>query len=196
MKIKNVVYFMLCICLAFFLSACIGPVKTPTPTPSPVPTGEVEVTKVPEPTAYPTQTTAPSATPTEEPVQPSEEDRQVTIYCIDAEMLGKEGLQVMMSEVTPELIVEEVCFAYEDKAFFIGINEVVTRDDTVIIDFKWDTPPVIDVGAYIECVILDSFAQSILENIPEYSKIIYRIEGGPYATGHVELGLNEVYMSR
>ncbi len=178
MKIKNLVYVMLCICVAIVMSGCNNERSgeiTPTPTPSLVPSPTLSESNI---------TIAPP------------ENLEVTIYSINATTLEKMAVSVLMSEVTPESIVAEVVSAMRDGAFFVGINEVIPQGDTVIVDFKSTTPPVIDVGASVEGTILDVIAQSIIDNLPQYSKVIYRIEGNAYSTGHIEMGYDEVYIER
>jgi len=106
------------------------------------------------------------------------------------------AVTVLMSEVTIDSIVEEVVSAMKDEAFFIGINDVFLQGDMVVVDFRADTAPVIDVGSSVEGTILDAIGQSILDNLSECAGVIFRIEGGPYETGHFEMGIDEVYIRR
>lgn len=175
MKIKNLIYLVLCICVATLMSGCNGgggDDLTPTPTPIAGPDNGSEVTIIPP------------------------ENIEVTIYSIDPSSLEKMAVEVLISEVTPEAIVEEVVSAMRDEAFYIGVNDVILEDKMVIVDFKADTPPVIDVGASVEGMILDAFGQSILDNLPDCTGVIFRIEGKAYETGHIEMGIDEVYIRR
>lgn len=175
MKIKNLIYLMLCICVATLMSGCNGGgADDTTPTPTPVMGTDIgsEVTIIPP------------------------ENIEVTIYSIDPSSLEKVAIEVLIGEVTPEAIVEEVVSAMRDEAFYIGVNDVVLKDNMVIVDFKADTPPVIDVGASVEGMILDAFGQSILDNLPDCAGVIFRIEGKAYETGHIEMGIDEVYIRR
>ena len=92
--------------------------------------------------------------------------------------------------------IEEVVSAMKDEAFFIGVNDVFLQGDMVVVDFRADAAPVIDVGSSVEGTILDAIGQSILDNLSECSGVIFRIEGGPYETGHFEMGIDEVYIRR
>ncbi len=180
MKIKNLIYVMLCICAASLLSGCgrwesENPDLTPTSEATPTPLKEEN--------------------PTGQPIEPPQ-NKEVMIYSINADTLEKTAVTVLMSEVTAELIVEEVVSAMKDAAFFVGINDVILQEDTVIVDFRSDAPPVADVGASIEGSILDAIAQSIIDNLPQYSKVIYHIEGNAYVTGHFEMKQDEIYMER
>lgn len=188
MRIKNFIYVMLCICVAFVISGCGKNDKT-TPTVTPAPTKPVitatvdpsEKNKVDEPTIAPL------------------ENLEITIYTLNPDSLEKEAVTVLVTvedELTPELIVEQVVDAMEDEGFYLGINDIIIDGNSVRIDFKSDAAPVIDVGASVEGSIIDILAQSILDNLPQYNKIYISIEGGPYYTGHIEFELDEVYLGR
>ncbi len=97
------------------------------------------------------------------------------------------------AEITPELVVNTVVDSMADQSLSIGVESVSTQDDTVIISFYADQPPLSNVGSGLESAILDALAQSITENLDEYRKIIYRVEGGSYKSGHIELGIDEIY---
>lgn len=178
MKFKNLIYVMLCICVAFLMSGCNGG-------------GQGKLTPTPTPTVVPTPTGAAHNITIAPP-----ENMEVTIYSISSNTLEKKAISVLMSEVTAKSIVDEVVSAMKDEAFFVGINDVIPQGDTVIVDFKSTTPPVTDVGASVEGTILDVIAQSIIDNLSQYSKVIFRIEGMAYQTGHIEMGYDEIYMER
>lgn len=97
------------------------------------------------------------------------------------------------AEITPELVVNTVVDSMADQSLSIGVESVSTQDDIVIISFYADQPPLSNVGSGLESAILDALAQSITENLDEYRKIIYRVEGGSYKSGHIELGIDEIY---
>jgi len=130
-------------------------------------------------------------------IQPTA-NTELMIYSINADTLEKEAAIALIpkgSEITPELIVNTVVESMADKTLMIGIDSVETKDDAIIVSFSADKPPVQDVGAGgLEGFILDAIAQSLLENLDNYSKVIYRIEGGAYVTDHIELGIDEVYL--
>ena len=187
MKIKNVIYTMLCICIAFIISGCGNNTHgntTPTNTPA--------ATETVAPTAVPTQgqqeiTIAPL------------ENKEITIYTLNPDSLEKEAVTVLVTvndELTPEVIVEQVIEAMEDEGFYIGVNDIIIEGESVRIDFKSDAAPVIDVGASVEGSIIDILAQSILDNLSQYKKIYISIEGGPYHSGHLEFELDDVYLGR
>jgi len=186
MRIKNFIYVMLCICVAFLISGCgKDNVTTVVPTEIPVPT-------------KPVITLAPTEAEQNPTIAPPE-NMEVTIYTLNPDSLEKEAVTVLVTvedALTPELIVEQVVDAMEDEGFYIGINDILIDGNSVRIDFKSDAAPVLDVGASVEGSIIDILAQSILDNLPQYNKIYISIEGGPYHTGHIEFELDEVYLGR
>lgn len=185
MQKKNFIYAALCVCVAVLLSGCGSP-----------------GTKVEEPTITPTPTAVVMSNvsgDTKEPTVAPLESLEITIYTLNPENLEKEAVAVLVeveSELTPELIVEQVVDAMEEEGFFIGIREIIMDGDSVIVDFSSDAAPVCDVGASVEGAILDIIGQSILDNLTQCKKIIYRIEGGAYQTGHLEFEYDEVYIGR
>ena len=187
MKNKHLIYVMLCICVTMVTSGCGNNVhgnKNSNNTPA--------VTAVAVPTAVPTLAE-------KEPTIAPPENFEVTIYTLNSDSLEKEAVTVLVTaneELTPEFIVEQVIDAMEGEGFYVGINNIVTEGESVRIDFKSDSAPVIDVGASVEGSIIDILAQSILDNLPQYKKIYISIEGGPYHSGHMEFELDEVYLGR
>lgn len=124
---------------------------------------------------------------------------EIQIYSINPDTMTKEAVTALVladSELTPELILEQVTDAMEDEAFYLDIKEVTVEEKAIIVNFGKDAPPVENVGAGVEAEILDAIGQSLLDNLPEYTKVIFRIEGGAYETGHITLGINEAYISR
>ena len=185
MKKKNIAYVMLCLCVAVLVSGC---------------SFENEQEKGENVTLTPNVTKALSEVPNKEKstIAPPEH-REVTIYTLNPNTLKKEAVTVLIqveSELDAEVIVEQVVVAMEDSGFYIGINEIFTEEDTVIIDFDADSAPVCGVGASVEGAILDIIGQSILDNILDCKKIIYRIEGEAYETGHLQFEFDEVYIGR
>lgn len=188
MRLKKGIYFFLTIITACVLSGCnkTGNGTTGTVTPSTITKGQDASTVTPgvgsgELTVSPKETT------------------EIIIYSLNSDTLTKEAVSVLIpadSDVTPQLILDQVTDAMEDEAFYLGVDEITTEDKSIIVSFSKDAPPVCNVGAGVEAEILDAIGQSLLENLPDYSKIIYRIEGEAYETGHIALGVNEAYISR
>lgn len=186
MQKKNFIYAILCIGVAFLISGCgtKNNKEQGTQTPAPMDSTVISSTLVPD-----------QAELTVVPL----ETMEITIYSLNPDSMEKEAVTALVtveSELTPELIVEQVVAAMEDEGFFIGINDIIIQGDSVTIDYKADAAPVCEVGASVEGTILDIIGQSILDNLPQYKKIYVSIEGNAYKTGHLEFELDEVYIGR
>ncbi len=145
-----------------------------------VPTQEIEITKELEPK-----------------IQGLDDMKELSIYSIDSQSAEKISITAMISnekEITPAMIVDKVVESIADETYTIGIDSVTTEDDIVIVSFLDDQPPVTNVGSSVEGEILDAIAQSLLDNLDDYHKVIFRVMGGPYQSGHIELELNTIYM--
>ncbi|MBO5198697.1 MAG: hypothetical protein J6B85_09320 [Lachnospiraceae bacterium] len=117
------------------------------------------------------------------------------IYTLNVETLEPEAVSVLIqaTEITPELIVDKVIETLEDQGYTIEVESVTTQEDAVVVSFYKDQPPV-TFGSSAEGAVLDVFAQSLVDNLEDYSKVIYRMEGEAYASGHFEFGINQVYL--
>lgn len=122
----------------------------------------------------------------------------LSIYTVnlDGEIEMKVAAVAEEKSITPQLIVDIVVESLLDNSFNVGIDNVSTEDDTIIVSFLSDQPPVSYVGAGYEAAILDAIAQSLTDNLSSYNKVIYRVEGSAYSSGHIELDFNEVYHSK
>jgi hypothetical protein len=123
---------------------------------------------------------------------------ELNIYSINVDTGDIEPVTALIpqgTEVTPELIVNKVAEAMADQSLTVGIQSVTTQKDAVVVNFYKDQPPLKDVGGGIESAILDAIAQSLTDNnLKNYSKVIYRVEGKAYVSDHFELGIDEVYL--
>lgn len=130
----------------------------------------------------------------DKPVLP--ETKELLIYGMNNESLESEQVSVSIpkdSEITPEYIVDLVVGVFEEDAMKIGIDSVTADDDQVIVSFQSDKAPLADVGSGVEITILDSISKSLLDNLSTCNKVIFQVEGAAYASGHVELEIDEVY---
>lgn len=134
-----------------------------------------------------------------EPTLPLTETKDISIYSINSETIEKEAVTALVpadTEITPEFIVNTVVDSMADESFMIGIDSVTTNNDVVIVSFLDDQPPVVNVGAGAEGEILDAIAQSLLDNLPDYNKVIFQIKGEAYVTGHYQFEKDHVYMEK
>lgn len=130
-----------------------------------------------------------------EPVQV----RILQIYTMNALSLEPEAVSVLIpqdTELTPEFIVDTVIDTLEDQGYTIEVESVETQEDAVIVNFYKDQPPSSGFGSSAESAVLDVFAQSLVDNLEDYSKVIYRLEGEAYSSGHYEFGPDQVYLER
>lgn len=130
---------------------------------------------------------------TQDPKPASNTELMVYTVSADAGIEPVTALIPIDNEITPQLIVDTVMDTMADNDLMIGVESVTTENDTVIVSFFADQPPLRDVGASGETAILDAIAMSLIENLT-YSKVIFRVEGEAYISGHIELDLDEVYL--
>lgn len=183
MKLKKCLIMLLIVITACVLSACNGSTDAE---PMKIPAGN-DISAVP------------NKQPDDEPTLSPRDTKEVVIYTLNSETVQKEAVTALVyieSELTPELIMEQVVDAMEDEFFYIEIDSITTEDENIIVSFCKDSTPVSNVGADVEGAILDAIGQSLLDNLPDYSGIIYRVEGGAYESGHLNIGMNEVFISR
>lgn len=122
--------------------------------------------------------------------------KELSIYTINDETLETEPVIANIpsdTKVTPQVVVDQVINAFADNSYVVDVQNVSTEGDAIIVNFSKDSAPVINVGASVECTTLDCISYSLLDNIPECKKIIFRIDGEAYSTGHIEKGINEPY---
>lgn len=133
---------------------------------------------------------------TPEPVLPVA-TKEIMIYTFNDVNFNVESAVALVpqeKELTPELVVDMVVLSFTDRMVEVGIDYVSGKDDTVIISFTEEEAPYVDSGSGLEGAILDALAQSIVENFPEYPKVIFRVEDKAYSSGHYEFKIDEVYL--
>ncbi|MDF2609319.1 MAG: hypothetical protein K0R92_793 [Lachnospiraceae bacterium] len=124
-------------------------------------------------------------------------NKEIAIYTLNDVSLEVEAAVALVpenTEITPEVIVDLVTDSLADRSVFIGIDEITTEKDAVIVSFLSNQPPVVQLGGSVEATILDAIAQSLVDNLDEYTKVIFRVEGSEYTSGHFKYGINEVYL--
>lgn len=123
--------------------------------------------------------------------------KELSIYSIDGETAQKVSVTAVVSsqkEITPQLIVDKVVESMADETFMIGIDSVTTEEDRIIVSFLDDQPPVTNVGSSVEGEILDAIAMSLIDNLSDYHKVIFRVMGEGYSSGHIEFDKDYVYL--
>ncbi|MBE5961521.1 MAG: hypothetical protein E7256_09100 [Lachnospiraceae bacterium] len=127
------------------------------------------------------------------------DNKEMFIYSINSDTMEKESITAMISsneEITPDLIVEKVVDSLEDASFLVGIDAVATSGDIVIVSFEKDLAPVANVNKRIETEILDVVAQSLLDNLNDYTKVVFRVMGEAYQSAHRTFGIDQVYLEK
>lgn len=192
-----IIFCMLCVLAAFGFSGCAKD--------SDVPTTETPAVNTEQPTQTPSQTQEPEQMQTQEPQETdnpqkpdntaqSGEKKEISIYTINDNTLESEPVKVEVEkELTPETVVEAAVKSLEEHSLTIGIHSVTQEGDTVIVSFKKDTAPLVNVGSGVEETILNCISDSLIDNIEGCKNVIFRGEDGPYESGHLYFEMDEVY---
>lgn len=125
--------------------------------------------------------------------------KEVHIYTISSDTTETRATIASVPEdttITEELIVQLVISDIADKSYVIEVNEVTVEGDHIIVDFDSATPPVKGVGEDTETAILDAFAFSMIDNLPECNGVIFRTDGNAYVSGNYSYDMDEIYLSR
>lgn len=182
---KKIGIILICILVLCALAACKKPSGDDEPKPTATP---VSVTLTPMPTGEDIPlTVAPSKT------------TELPIYTLSGDLTELTTVTALLTEneeITEQIVVDAVVEALADSMFYVNVNQVSRKNDIVVVDFDAMTPPVSQVGASIEGLILDAFGQSILDNISDCKGISFTVDGGDYASGHFEFGTDDIYMRR
>lgn len=181
---KKIGVFLICILVLCALCGCTKPssgdVANPTVTP------EITITTTVKPTEA-VLTVAPSGT------------KELPIYTISGDLTELNAVTALLTEgeeITEQVVTDAVVDALADSAIYVTVNQVIRKDGVVIVDFTADSPPVSQVGASIEGLILDAFGQSLLDNVAECNAVGFSVDGGDYASGHIEFSKDEIYLRR
>lgn len=124
---------------------------------------------------------------------------ELPIYTISGDLTELTAITALLTEgeaITEQAVTDAVVDALADNAIYVTVNHVSRKGGVVVVDFSADTPPVSQVGASIEGLILDAFGQSLLDNVSECNAVGFSVDGGDYASGHFELSKDDVYLSR
>jgi len=137
-----------------------------------------------------------NATPTSTSIQPTS-NIDLQVYTVDSDLGEIEPVTAAVpagSEITPQLIVDTVVESLADQSINIVVKDVTTKDDIVIVNFDKDNTPYKNLGSDYEGAILDAIAQSLIDDLKDYKKVIFRVDGGAYVGGAFETGIDEYYL--
>ena len=134
--------------------------------------------------------------PTEESPLPSPKMETITVFTIDPDSMAVLPSRVKKKEDDDSLmyITELVLNNLEDDN--IRVSEVSMEEDKAIIVFDSTGKPVTDCDADMEGLILECFANSILDNVEGCHGVIFRTDKGAYASENITMKKDEVYASR
>lgn len=77
----------------------------------------------------------------------------------------------------------------------IAITDIYQKGKKVIVSFDPNGKPVKNCTAKMETLILEAFANSLLDNVKNCSQVIFRCDGKEYKSDQYSFGLNEVFAS-
>lgn len=119
----------------------------------------------------------------------------LTIYSIDSDSMALVPVMVKKKKQTysAEYITYLVTQNLDDED--IRIDHVEQQKDTVIVSFSAKGKPITGCSKKMETLILNCLASSLLDNVPDCRKVIYRCEDKAYKSEHRTFKRNEVYAS-
>ena len=95
--------------------------------------------------------------------------------------------------LTAEYITYLVTQNLEDED--VRVVHVEQQKNVVVVSFDSKAKPVKRCSKQMETLILNCFASSLLDNVKDCKKIIYRCKNKRYKSSHRSFGFNEVYAS-
>lgn len=136
------------------------------------------------------------ATPAESPVPTQKSTMEtLTIYSIDSDSMSlipvvvKKQKQTYSAEYITYLVTQNL----DDED--IQIDYVEQEKKSVIVSFSSKGKPITGCSKKMETLILNCLASSLLDNVPNCNKVIYRCEGRAYKSENRTFKRNEVYVS-
>lgn len=181
---KNSLVFLLCLfCIGMLVGCGQKPKKLPQdvfPSVTPIPSQEVI-----EPVSGQSSSLVSTKT--------------IQYYSVNSITEQKEPMIAMLSattEVTPELIMEYVLDSMDEQEILIEVDSLVKQEDTIVVNFSDRTEFLKLAGNKLENEILDSIAQSLLDNLDAYSKVIYRVMEEAYKSENNSFPIDYVYLEK
>lgn len=78
----------------------------------------------------------------------------------------------------------------------IRLSKVEQDGDRAVLEFDSESKPVKDCDEEMESLILECFANSILDNVEGCHSVIFRTDKGAYESDNLKMGIDEAYASR
>ncbi len=119
----------------------------------------------------------------------------LTIYSIDSDSMNLMPvvLKKQKDSMTAEYVTSLVAQNLDDDD--ITIDHVEQDHSIVIISFSPEGKPLAGCTKKMEKLILNCFASSILDNVTDCKKVIYRCMDGAYKSENFSFDIDEVYAS-
>lgn len=118
----------------------------------------------------------------------------LTIYSVDSDTMTLLPLAVKKEQsATPEYITSLVEDSFADEK--VRVYSVKQAGKQIILSFYREGKPIKNCSAEMETLILDSFANSLLDNIDGCSEVIFQCEDKKYKSEHTSFQIDEVYAS-
>ena len=135
-----------------------------------------------------------NASPSPVPTQKSTIET-LSIYTIDSDTMTLVPVTVEKgnNKITPAYITSLVEGNLEDDS--IRVYSAEQEDTRIIFSFYADGKPFVNCSKTMENLILDCFANSLLDNIENCNEIVFRCENKAYKSEHYSFKKNEVYAS-
>ena len=119
----------------------------------------------------------------------------VSIYTIDTDTMTLVPVKIKKGKeaITRAYITSLVEDSLDDET--IRVYSVVQEDNCVFLSFYAKGKPLVNCSKKMENLILDCFANSLLDNLDSCSKIVFRSEDKAYKSENYSFKKNEVYTS-
>ncbi len=125
--------------------------------------------------------------------------KELPIYTISDDQSELSAVTVLVGEdkeLDAKIVADAVTDALGDSAFYVKVNSVTPDGKKILLDFDGSAPPVKGVSRDIEDLILDSYAMSIIDNIPSCSEVGFSVDGKEYKSSHLKMEYGSVYLRR
>lgn len=119
----------------------------------------------------------------------------LAIYSVDSDTMNLIPATVKKEKrtVTPEYITGLVEDSLEDEN--VRVYSIKQEGERIILSFYKDGKPIRNCSKSMETLILDCFANSLLDNVAECTKVVFRCEDKAYKSEHSSFQIDEVYAS-
>ena len=119
----------------------------------------------------------------------------ITIYSINSDTMSL--IPMPVKKISDKNDVEYICSLVLEN---LDEQEVKVTDcqhlgNTVVISFSSKGQPITGCSRKMEKLILDAFANSILDNVADCDGIIFQCEGKAYKSDYRSFGKDEMYAS-